>query len=130
MTVKTLTLKNNKPEVFLYSKSVAADGDRTSVSVCDVTTELDCSVEGSDGARNSIAQNSINFHRTRNQITHKLRGWERIKRYTINPSGFLSDKQINRQMEYMTNMQTERQSYIKKIEIIFPLAAKQFQIAH
>ena len=45
---------NIKPEVFVSSKSVAAVGDRSFVRVWDVTTELDCRVEGSDGARNSI----------------------------------------------------------------------------
>ena len=60
-----------------------------------MTTELDGRVEGSDGARNSIAQNSINYHRTRNQITHKLRGWERINSYT-------------EKMGNQTNKQTDR----------------------
>ena len=57
---------NIEPEEFVSSKSVAAVGDRSFVRGCDVTTE-------SDGARNSIAQNNISHHRTRNQITHKLR---------------------------------------------------------
>ena len=72
---------------------MAAVGDGSLVRVCDVTTGLDCRVEGSDGARNSIARNSINHHRTRIQITQN--------------ASLGKNKPLYHEVFYQTNRQTD-----------------------